>query len=542
MRRKRSAALAMCLSSAVYAAACSTNKGTSGSAQSSSQQPQGQSGAGSAVSSAAIPGPSSTTQAESSPIKEPEQLANYALAELTALRAGQSFGDWKKNHPSGTLELYAPRLSEQSNEGWCARVRFEMSLDVSRRIRRDAYFYPPEPPAVISLPAGAPGELLDQCRLGFVWAEVEDVDASQAERLADATRESLASVLGTAQLNAKVSWWAAAYWRKTAFWKQSGLSLATATTNYRAWESDGAGTTTRVLVAAAGDASDISLEPFQSSIDPPEEVVEAFRVVESRINEAISTAAVGGTAEANVRSALKLLSDASPPWHYPRDADLKFILNAINDWVVSTPTSPPARRAAVLFVADQLLGESGASWGQDENLPIRRQLEAHGARFNWAPLGGTWVYAHSWLRQSLKIDRDGRIGDLAFITLMERGFETSGTCSDQGGDGFRAVILEGGDFLHRRPDSPLSSDIHLLMAKALGDIVTLANGGGYDESVSAAYKSEEASSRTRAIEEYRLAFAAPIPGRAKGREAWTNAWRLMAGLSPSRTYFYCVYD
>jgi hypothetical protein len=200
------------------------------------------------------------------------------------------------------------------------------------------------------------------------------------------------------------------------------------------------------------------------------------------------------------------------------------------------------RRAAALFAADQLLGESGAGWSKDENPTIRQQLEAHGAQFNWASLGDTWVYAHSWLSESLEIDPDGRIGDLAFITLMERGFETSGTCSDQRGNGFRAVIQEGSDFLGRKPDSPFSSYIHLLMAAAWGDIVTLANGGGYDESVSAEYKSEAASARTRAIEEYRLAFASPIQGRVKRREAWRNAWRLMAGLSPSRTYFYCVYD
>jgi hypothetical protein len=80
------------------------------------------------------------------------------------------------------------------------------------------------------------------------------------------------------------------------------------------------------------------------------------------------------------------------------------------------------------------------------------------------------------------------------------------------------------------------------MAGAFGDIVRLANGGGYEEYVSADYKSEAASSRTRAIEEYRLAFATPMPASARAQEGWRNAWRLMAGLSPSRTYFYCVYD
>lgn len=195
-----------------------------------------------------------------------------------------------------------------------------------------------------------------------------------------------------------------------------------------------------------------------------------------------------------------------------------------------------------MFVADQVLGESGVGWAKDENPPIRQELEANGAQFDFAPIGEIWVYAYALLRESLETDPDGRIGELAFITLMERGFETSGTCRDQPGNGFRAVIAEGGDFLSRKPDSALASYVHLLMAQAWGDIVTLANRGGYDESEKGAYKLEEAAARKQAIEEYRLAFASSIRRPVKEREAWRNAWRLMAGLSPTRTYFYCVYD
>jgi hypothetical protein len=544
MHLRRSSALATCLAVVVCGVACSRDNGVRSSVQTASRQLQGEPAIGTAAPTASTAAPSSSKPEERAGVQgQIEQLAKYALDELTALGTRQSLGEWKKHHASGTLELYGPRLSEQSNQGWCARVRLETSLDADRSVRRDAYFYPPDPPTVLSLPVGArPDELLDQCRLGLVWADVEDVDAARAERLANATRESLVSVLGTGQLNAKLSWWGAGYWRKTALWNERGLSLATATTNFRAWPTGGSGATTRVLVAAAGGASRIRLEPFQRRTDPPEEYVEAFGVIASRINEAISIAGVGGTAEADARSALKLLSAASPPWHDPSDSDREFILDAINEWFVSAPSSPPTRRAAALFVADQLLGASGAGWGRNENPPIRQQLEAHGATFNWATLGDTWFYAHSWLKQSRQIDPDSRVGDLAFITLMESGFETSGTCSDQGGNGFRAVIREGGEFLRRKPDSVLSSDIHLLMAGAFGDIVRLANGGGYEESVSADYKSEAASSRTRAIEEYRLAFAPPMPASARAQEGWRNAWRLMAGLSPSRTYFYCVYD
>ena len=536
MRRKVSAAIVLCLASVVCGAACSQDKDTSGSVQRSAQQPQVQSAPGAPASP---PAPSSATPAEPTAVQI-EQFANDVLAELDAVRVGQPLGEWKKNHAVGTVERYGPLLSEQANKDWCARVRLETSLDAKRKLRRDAYFYLPDPPAVMSMPAGTPDGLVGQCRLGFVWAEIEDEDASRAERLADAARESLTSVLGAGQLNAKVHWSGSGAWRKTTLWKQRGLSLATAATDSRPWRSSDLRTTTRVLVAAAGGTSGITLGPFQPPAETPEEYVERFRVIESRINEAISAAAVSGTAESNIRTAVKVLSDFNPPWRYPRGADRMFILDAINGWLASAPT-PSVRRAAALFVADRLLAESGIGWGKDENPPIRQQLEALGAQFNWIELGGTWLYAHSWLRESLETDPDGRIGDLAFITLMERGFETSGMCRDQGGDGFHAVIGEGSDFLSRKPDSPLTSYVHLLMAQAWGDIVRLSNGGGYDQSV-ASDKSEETYARGQAIDEYRLAFASPIQRPAKEREAWRNAWRMMAGLSPTRTYFYCVYD
>lgn len=549
MRRHRLTAVAIFLGLAVFGEACSRDTAVRSSLQTSSQQPRQAPATAAAAPPVAPAAPLVSKQEDSSALPEqmlPEQmghLAEYALDELTALRAGQSLGEWQKSHTLGKLELYAPGLSEQSNEGWCARIRVEGSIDADRKVRRDAYFYAPEPPTILALPVGAPDEFLDQCRLGFIWADVEDGDAARAERLADATRESLASSLGAGKPNARLSWWGVSSWRNTALWKDQGLSLATASGNFRAWPpSSGQGTATQVLVAAtvsASTASKVRLEPPPRQTDAPEEYVEAFREIESRINDAISIAAVGGSAETNVRSVLALLSMASP--HYPRDADLKFTLNAIDGWLAAAPKSPTTRRAAALFVGDQLLGRSGAGWAHDENPPIRQKLEAHGAEFEWVQLGASWLYTHSWLKQSLQIDPRSRVGDLAFITLMESGFETSETCSDQGGNGFRAVIAEGSRFLRRKSDSVLSRDIHLLMAEAFSDIVTLANGGGYHGD-GAQYKPEAASSRARAIEEYRLAFATPIPSSAKSRETWRNAWRLMAGLTPSRTYFYCVYD
>jgi hypothetical protein len=543
MRRPRLTALSVCLGLLIVAIACSRNEGASASSETmpkqSSQEPHTQAAPSTVVVEST---PSKPGDLSGSP-EQSEQLAKYALDELPALRAGQTLGEWKKRHADATVEPYAPTLSEQSNSDWCARGRLDASLDGDRKVRRAAYFYLPDPPTPLALPVDVPcDQLLNQCRLGFVWAEIEDPDAGRAEHLADSTRESVASILGVGELNAKLSWWGAGYWRKAALWKDQALSVATASTSFRAWPSGGPGTSTRVFVTAAGKLSNIRFERLARRTDTPEEYVEAFRVIESRMAEAITIAGIGGDGEASVRSALKVLSKYSPPWHFPRDADSTLILEAIDGWLGVAPTSPPLRRAAALFVADQLLGHSGTGWGKDQYPPIRRRLEAHGAKFNWAQLGDTWVYAHSWLKEALQLDPDGRSGDLAFITLMESGFETSGTCSDQGGNGFRAVLKEGAGFLRRKPDSDLQRDIHLLMAEAYGDIVTLANGGGYDQSVSAEFQPEAAGSRIKAIEEYRAAFAPTPPLVSRTRETWRDAWRLMAGLTPSRTHFYCVYD
>ncbi|HEY2385176.1 MAG TPA: hypothetical protein VGK48_28715 [Terriglobia bacterium] len=94
----------------------------------------------------------------------------------------------------------------------------------------------------------------------------------------------------------------------------------------------------------------------------------------------------------------------------------------------------------------------------------------------------------------MKLDPEGRAGELSFLTLMELGFETSGACADQGGTGFNAVIREGEAYLQRKPAS------------------------GYWTALQSA------------------------PGSPRVSEGWPDAWRLLDGMPPARTYFYCVYD
>ena len=121
------------------------------------------------------------------------------------------------------------------------------------------------------------------------------------------------------------------------------------------------------------------------------------------------------------------------------------------------------------------------------------------------------------------------------------GFETSGKYADKREEGFRAVIAQGQEYVRRRPDSAIKPDLHFLMAQAYGDIVALAAGAFYGEPESAKYQPEAAPARIRAIEQYRIAFDS-ANNTPRAREAWPDAWRLVAGLPPSKLHFFCIYD
>jgi hypothetical protein len=271
--------------------------------------------------------------------------------------------------------------------------------------------------------------------------------------------------------------------------------------------------------------------------------VAAQSIIWSRINEAITIAALSGTADTDFRAALKIVI-GSEGWYSrsPTTSELSIILNAIDQWLTAARALPAARRSAALFAADQLLGDSGGlGWDKNENPPIRQRLQQQGAEFNWLELGDGYEYRHTWLNEALQLDADGRVAEMAFLDLMERGFETSSACLDQHSEGFRAVITKGEEYLHRKPNSPIQSDIQFMMAQAYGDIVDLALGGGPEGEPDLKYQSEVASARVQAIEHYRLAFKFDS-NSPRAQAAWPEARRLASGLSPTKLHFYCFYD
>jgi hypothetical protein len=328
-------------------------------------------------------------------------LANSVLGELPNLRDSVSLRAWKKLHSSDTIQEYAPQVAEVEN--WCVRARSEASLGSGRNWVRTAYFYVPDPPPSRVLPLGTPkAELIDECRLGLVWTEIEDTDAARAQALT--VRESLVAALGPGDTDPKVNWWGSAFWRNAVLWKRDTLSIVAARTNFHKWGSTESRPAMRVFAAAAGPKSKITFDGPLSE-DQSAAYVAKHRRVATLADEAVKIAAIGGPVEKTIRAAQDLVSVKDGSTELPTAEERTEIFTAIDQWLSAARPLPPLRRAAALIVADQLMDQAGGpGWGKDDYPDIRKRLEAQGAIFEWLELGDSYGFTHTWLKEAWKLE------------------------------------------------------------------------------------------------------------------------------------------
>src|SRR5712691_3429789 len=90
-------------------------------------------------------------------------------------------------------------------------------------------------------------------------------------------------------------------------------------------------------------------------------------------------------------------------------------------------------------------------------------------------------------------------------------------------------------------DPATAGELHRLVGDAYADIVALASGAGMGYADTALYVAEAPAARRTAIAHYRQALTLDR-SMPESRAAWLEAWRLLAGLPPTTTYFFCVYD
>lgn len=256
---------------------------------------------------------------------------------------------------------------------------------------------------------------------------------------------------------------------------------------------------------------------------------------------------------------LTLVKAGRPDWD-SSDASHRQIRGAevatrLQPWVATIQTFEPAKRAASLLIADRIVvieQEDGNLEPQDsekpaaerktnENRPMSKAqaaLERLGARFSYDTASERNLYALNWLQEAYKLDSNGQAGELAFLLLMARGFDTSPGCKN-GSELFREVLRRGTEYL-RTPHSPqVEARIHFLMGDAYRDIVALAAGQHGDTYANpATYKPEAAKARSNAVTEYRAGLA--LDDKSETSSIAKERLRsLQAGEAPLDTSFYC---
>jgi len=498
-----------------------------------------------AVALAACRAPSrsaaATRDSSAGPSVDPTAAPGQVTLALWQLRAGVTLGEWAASRTGEQLEAYNREANRDYLGDWCARATADAQTG-ARIVHRVAYFYPPPRTPGQALPGddASPDSLRAHCLLGLVATQVVVPDSLAGARLADSITGELTSAFGGGNPRAQVSFFGSAFWRRVVEWQRgdlvmvsalSGLPYASAETAAR-WS---------VVTFAFLPVAHLTLDPDHDSPEGLARVADTLPLARvarlARPDTAPWVALRGVLAGARLSSAPA--GDGGPP-ATPPSADS--LVHTLRRWVLAAAGLPPPRRAAALFVADQVLDRSLCAYGlcgrrSDAELAPLKQV---GAKFTWSARTDSWVYRRNWLYEARTLDRDSPVGQAIFLLQLAQGFDPSGTC-ELGGVGFQRVLDNGERYLARVPDGPISAPVHFYLGEAYHDIVALADGAADSFAASSTLVDQAPEARRQALLHYRAAMAgATDPALAD--LAWRRGWWLLAGLPMRDVRFLCLND
>jgi len=488
-----------------------------------------------------------------------------AVREVSALRADVTPEAWLRGHPADSLEPFARGLVRENHDRWCARASAAATLPGRGRVLRFAYFYAPAPPPSLALPTlEGPRLVREQCQLGAIWLETTVADSPSGSALAARTRDALIRVYGAVRpspdawfgrtptdsqrramarlpgadaLSLGLHFFGAAGWRVPGRWQVDSTVVVSAFDGGLGGNRGGRGGG-RVLAFAFLPIAELgSFSWVAQRAEAAERQSAALAAQAARLS---------GIDRSQVDRLLGMLAAAESAYsgraRTPPAALDSAAVAALRDWITSARALDAPHRAAALLAADQVLGSGALNYvrAQRDDSATRTTLQGLGARFLRDELGGGYNYAHTWLDEALRLDPRGRAATLATLVLLRSGFNETGMCGG-GAEAFRRVIETGERLLAGAVDSTTSGEVHRLVADAYADIVALAAGAGLEYADSATYAAEAPEARRRAITHYRAGLVLDHTS-PEARAAWLEAWRLLAGLPPTTTHFFCVYD
>jgi len=214
------------------------------------------------------------------------------------------------------------------------------------------------------------------------------------------------------------------------------------------------------------------------------------------------------------------------------------LASALESVIKQASTRDSATQAAAYLVADRVLRIAWRPFRLNmiEQKPQRNQLKTVGAESFLVEASGETEYAGDWLRQAIRLDPHGSIGQRAVLLELE-----SDCASGSSPDNYHSFIERLDSLVAAPADSEVKSTAQILEADAYRDMFALAHGFGKGNADSTQFLPEADVAKLKAIALYESALASDSTSRlARGGKLAHD--RLVSSQPPDHVRFFCLTD
>lgn len=407
-------------------------------------------------------------------------------------------------------------------------------LPSGERVKRALYFYPPPATPTVNFPAASRQQLLNTCILGMVWIEADAPTPETGHALDQAVRRKLTGRYGESighRAFPSFDW--GGYYGDAGVWVH-GAEVVSAYSS----RSGGSNSPVQLIVgpvAVVHVRLPIAKLEFDASFANTDY---RYRPIErDHFHRAISIAGVDAALSGRFEKFFEQVFPKGERRGAQDTAWQESFLPVLREWLAALSSVSPARRAAGLLAADLLLVEAEGS-GNIPGWPIlpgnpnqRSELQELGATFGLNGIAGVYYYARNWAKQARELDPNGPVGQMALIESLARYSCDSGSDSPP----FRQVILDGEGLLNKGLDAQTAARVHFMVGDAYSTIVAIAGGLVGPNGEYGAEPAEGDADRSKALQHYRAGLAVDHTSQ-NAKDAWSQAWRISAGLLPEEWY------
>jgi hypothetical protein len=454
-------------------------------------------------------------------------IEDYAVrVAATMLDTTTTLGVWLKSNPNDTVSTVYPLYA---NDYSFCRAAIGHSSFSNYHTTQFAVFSI-LPAAGEQLPADTLDPTAQICRLTTIRVETEEMDSVSALALDNRLAKAIDAKLGDHTEGTRLTEGTTTGWVGSKTWSRPRARIVLATVPGR--------TARKLMLEAYTQTSAVTDNDFFTA---NWQQADRERADSARENLVDADSAIAWSGLVSIATDLRTaLAEIRRPRERSDTLRNSGADSALVRAVVGTRDTAshldPAHQAATLLAADLVRfaavpypppPRSAAGPLYDTLQSIITESDVHG-------FDSQNAFARPWLWKAYELDSLGRVGHLAFVRLIARGFNEDTECA-QSVDYYRTMIDRGeADF--RRGDT--DPKVHFYVAVAYKAIFDLAQSSPGDYVDSLPPKPEGEAARVRALEHFRTALGS-LQSKTRRREAWRQAARLLL-RKQSSPWWYCA--